>query len=193
MPYLSSLNASLLVSFGYGLFFPAVIIEGPIATLITGLLVANGQLNFLVSYLIIISADTAADLTYYAIGAFGEAGIAQHIKTRLGLTPDRLSSLKNLFYRHSAKTFLTGKILHGPGVFILIAAGAAHVSLLRFFLYNFFITLIKSLLLLLAGYYFGQALGFLQRWLDLSSLLASGIVIIVIVTILICRHRHKKI
>jgi membrane protein DedA with SNARE-associated domain len=186
-------TVSLLIHSRYGLLFPAVLIEGPVATIIAGVLVAHDQLNFLISLLIIVSADTLADLGYYTIGAFGEARIAQRIKTRLGITPDRLSNLKNLFYRHSAKTFLTGKILHGPGVVILIAAGAARVSLLRFFLYNLCITLIKSLVLLLVGYYFGQALAFLQHWLDLSSLVASSIAIIIIITLIIRHNRHKKI
>lgn len=177
----------------YGLLFPAVLIEGPVATIIAGLLVAHGQLDFFLSLIIIVSADTLADLGYYAIGVFGEANIAQRIKTRLGITPDRLATLKDSFYRHSLKAFLAGKVLHGPGIIVLIAAGAARVPLLRYLLVNFSITLLKSLLLLIVGYYFGQFLGLLQRWLDLSSLIASSIVIIVAIPFIIRHQRRKKI
>lgn len=185
-------TVQLIIHFRYGLLFPAVIIEGPIATIIAGLLTAHGQLGFAVSYLVVVVADTVADLGYYAIGAFGKTKISQRLRPRIGITPERLSALRTDFLLHGWKAFLTGKILHGPGIAILVAAGAARVPLPRFLGYNVTITLVKSLVFLLIGYYFGQALGLFKQYLDLYALLASGVVVIIVTTFLIKKISRKN-
>ena len=192
MFYALTQTVQLISHFRYWLLFPAVIIEGPIATIIAGLLSVHGELNFFVSYLVVVVADTAADLGYYALGAFGESRVSQRLRSRLGITSSHIAKLQNGFSLHSWKVFLVGKVLHGPGITVLVAAGAARVPLLKFLSLNFAITVVKSFALLLIGYYFGQALSLFQRYLDVSALLTSGVVIIFGIAFFIKYRARKK-
>lgn len=192
MLYALTQTVQLISHFRYWLLFPAVVVEGPIATIIAGLLSTHGQLNFLISFIVVVAADTVADLGYYALGMFGGAGISKRLKSRLGITNERLSSLQTSFHAHDWKAFLAGKVLHGPGVAVLIAAGASHYPLMQYLFFNTSITLVKSFVLLLIGYYFGQALGLFQQFLDISALLASGVVVIIGVALYLkYRWRNK--
>ena len=192
MPYILTITMQLISHFRYWLLFPAVVFEGPIATIIAGFLSAHGQLNFLISFVVVIIADTLADLGYYALGAFGGASISERFKARLGITDERLATLQASFHSHGWKAFLTGKVLHGPGVAVLIAAGAARYPLVQYLIFNVGITLVKSFILLLIGYYFGQALELFQQFLDISALLVSGIVIILGIKLYLTYRRRKK-
>lgn len=191
MSYIVSQTLALVGEFRYWLLFPAVVVEGPIATIIAGLLAAHGELSFWISYLVVVAADTLADLGYYAIGFFGQANISEKFKNRLGITDQKLADLEAGFHTRGGQAFLAGKVFHGPGVAVLVAAGASRFSVSKFLLFNMSITIVKSLLLLLVGFYFGEALGLFQRFLDVSSLILLGVAIIIGVA-LYYKYRRKK-
>ncbi len=182
----------LIIRFRYAILFPAAAIEGPIVTAIAGFLAAQGYMNLVAVYLVVIMADISADIFYYYVGALSEARLAQRIKARFGITPARIDHLKRHFALHGFKTFLAGKLLHGPGLAVLVTAGAARVPFNKFLVYNIVITLLKSLVFVLFGYFFGQALGTLQGYLDLTALLALAIIIIVLAFLIIRRRYRKK-
>lgn len=182
---------NMIIQFRYAWLFPVVFVEGPIATVIAGFLSAHRYLNPFISYAVVLAADLAADMFYYVIGAAGNGRWAEKIRALLGLNEERLMVLTNYFEKYSFKAFAAGKILHGPGVAVLIAAGMARVPLRRYLGYNAVITFPKSLALLLIGYFFGQFIRQLQQYFDLAALSLTLVVVLGVAVILSWRWFYK--
>lgn len=158
--HLFALNSLIdwLTHYGYWVVFPLVVVEGPIITVITGSLVSFGIFNFAVAYIVIMVADLSGDSAYYAIGRYGGQKFIQKWGRFLGLKPETALNLKKHFDNKGGRTLMLGKISHGIGGIFLVAAGLAEMPFLKFIWYNFLATLVKSLALLLLGFYFGQAI-----------------------------------
>lgn len=148
---------SLLISYRYLFLFPVAVVEGPIITIIAGFLCTLGYFNPFVIYVVVIVADLVGDVTYYAIGRYGGKGLIERRGRYFGITTNRVEQLERHFQHHAAKTLIVGKILHGFGAVILLAAGVAKVPFKKYVWYNLLPTIPKSLILLLIGIYFGKA------------------------------------
>lgn len=155
-----------IVDYKYVVLFPAAVIEGPIVTILAGFFVAHRYMSGLLAYGILVVGDLTGDSLYYALGRWG---IYRGVKT------EQLTTLKKHFAVHSGKTLLIGKLTHGIGAAILMAAGAARVPYSEFLWFNFLGTIPKTLVLLLVGFYFGQAYLQLNRYLNYTAL---GVVIL---------------
>lgn len=147
---LLALNSVLawIIDYKYVMLFPAAVIEGPIITILAGFLVAHGYLYSLVAYGILVAGDLTGDSCYYALGRWG---------LYRGATTEQLNKVKKHFANHSGKTLLVGKLTHGIGSIILMAAGAAGIPYRRFLWFNLLGTIPKTFVLLIVGFYFGQA------------------------------------
>lgn len=161
---------SLLARYKYFVLFPIAVIEGPFVTVISGFLVHQGYLNFILAYLTIISADALADAAYYFIGRKArkrsyEEGYSDKWSRRFGVSPEKLKNLEERFREHPGKTLFAGKYIHGPGVALLFAAGAAGIPFFDFMKFSLLGALLQSFLLLAIGYYFGSAYILIGRYL----------------------------
>lgn len=172
---------SWLVVYKYQVMFPITIFEGPIITVIGGFLASQGILNFYAVYAVCVSGDIVGDLLYYALGRWGSQSFLMKWLKYLGVTPERIKKLENHFEKHSGKTLLLGKISHGAGSLILIAAGVSKMPVGRFIWFNFIGTLPKTLAFLLIGYYFGEAYKRISQYIDYTALLTFSIAVIIIV------------
>ena len=168
---------ALLAHYRYAVLFPLVIVEGPIVTVLAGLLVSFGKLAFWWVYAVAIVGDLTGDIALYFLGALGKRGIAGKWGRWMGLTENRLEKMEHHFKKHLGKTLILGKLAHGVGAGVLLGAGAARVSFGRFFWYNFVATLPKSLFLLFLGVYFGYAYERIARYLDLFALIGLCLVV----------------
>lgn len=160
-----------VTQYQYLFLFPAAVLEGPIVTIIAGFLSSLGYINFLLAYAVIVIGDLTGDSIYYALGYWGEKKFVTKFSHYIGVTSERLDKLKNHFKNHTRKTIFLGKLAHGIGSAILVAAGMAKISFREFLFYNFISTIPKSLILLLAGFYFGEAYGRIERYFDYSAII----------------------
>jgi membrane-associated protein len=164
-----------LLRYGDYFLFPAVVIEGPIVTFIAGSLVAIGHFNFWFTYLVVIVADVTGDALYYGAGRFGRRGFQKKIGKWIGVTPEHLEKIEKRVKEHPTAFVLAGKFSHGIGGPILVASGLARMTPARFFTTTTLGTMVKSLILLGLGYYFGNSsLPFESylRYFALASLVA---------------------
>lgn len=72
---------------------------------------------------------------------------------------------------------LIGKITHGAGSIFLLTAGLVKMPIWKFIRINFIGTLFKSLVLMLIGYYFGQAIGKVSSVLEFVGYLVAAVVL----------------
>ena len=180
---------SLLTQYGYIIMFPAAIIGGPYIALVVGLLISTNVFSFVPSLVVLLLADLAADMMYYAIGRFGgEVSLTSIFR----VTKERIKILEDNFKKHSFKTLTIGKFLHGIGVVVLVAAGVAKVSVVEFLWYNAIATLVKTSGLLIVGYFFGNWISTLRTGLDYFAFGTLLLVIIIGFVVLFSRAHPRR-
>lgn len=176
----------LLLQYRYAIMFPAAIVEGPVVTLIVGFLIAGGSFDFFSSFILIIAADLCSDMIYYAIGRFGgEVSLRKFFR----VTKEKIIQLETNFKKYSFRTLTIGKLLHGVGIVVLIAAGVAKVSLVEFIGYNAIATVVKTIVLLAVGYFFGNWIAQLRSVFDY---LAFGTVVLALIGAAIVLFARRK-
>ncbi len=173
-----------LVTYRYWLLFPIVVAEGPIVTVVAGFLVFLGQMNFWIVYGLVLLGDLTGDTLYYGLGRGGKAAIRRWGKF-VGLSEKLVEKLERHFHKHAGKTLLLGKLAHGFGGPVLVAAGLARMPYTEFLFYNLVATAPKSFALLLVGYYSGGAFVQMNHYLTLFGAVFLGIGLAIPMTYLI--------
>lgn len=165
----------IFLQYRYFIIFPIIVIEGPIASVIAGFLVAQEILNFYLIYFIILTGDLAGDIAYYALGRWGRNGMISKWGKYLGISEEKVTNLDQHFKNHSGKTILLGKLSHGIGTIFIVAAGMAKMPFRNFLYWSTLGTIPKSLLLLLIGYFFGSALARINTYFDYVAIGSFGL------------------
>ena len=177
---------ALLIQYKYILLFPAAIIEGPIVTIIAGFFSSIGYLNIFLASLVIISGDLSGDIIYYFVGRYGRKGFIEKWGRFVGVTKQKIEKMEKHFENHAGKTLILGKLAHGVGTYFLLAAGVAKVPFRKFLWFNFISTVPKTIILILIGFYFGQAYAKIGRYLDYTAIgfISLGFIFIIIYIII---------
>lgn len=183
----------ILARYKYLMLFPAVAIEGPIITIIAGFLAGQSLINIYLAYAVIVAGDLAGDVFYYTLGRWGRIGLINKMGGLFGFSAERIKKLEKHFTNHGGKTILIGKLAHGIGTVFLAAAGASKMPVKKFIYYNFIGTVPKSLILLLIGYFFGQAYVRINAYLDYYALAVLILpLLLIIIYLLIIKIIRKK-
>ena len=126
-----------------------MVVEGPFVTVLCGFLASIGEINLLLAYAIIVIADVTGDSLYYAFARFGGRMWVKRWGHYVGITPARVESLEKHFKNNPGKTLVFGKVAHGLGGPVLVAAGLSNMPYPKFLLINIVASIPKSLLLIL--------------------------------------------
>ena len=183
---------SWLATYRYAILFPLVIIEGPIVTILVGFMASLGQFNIVICYPLIVVGDIIGDVFMYLQGRWGGKPAILKWGYHFGIKPEVIVRLEEHFKHHPGKTLIFGKISHFFGGPVLIAAGMARMKLSKFLWFNFLATLPKSLVLLLIGFYFGEAYVKLDKFLTFAGLAAGLLVALCAVAYFIIAKVSKK-
>lgn len=160
---------SLLLTYKYLLIFPISVAEGPIISILSGVLIARGILDPFIAYILLLLGDLVGDTLYYCLGRYGG---------RLALKKWKKMTALEHHFNHDApkRTLFLGKTQPWGSV-ILFAAGTAKMPYLKFLLINTAASIPKVLILVLLGYYFNEA------YVALDSYVQYAGIIIMIITI----------
>jgi membrane protein DedA with SNARE-associated domain len=187
-----SLIISWIVKYRYLVLLPTIF-EGPIITVIAGYLSFLGFLNFYIAYAIIVLGDTIGDILCYATGRWGRWKFFKKWGELLDLEKSKVAKMEKYFGRHAGKTLFVGKFGYGIVASLLFASGVANVSFSRFLAFTFPATLIKSMMLLLIGFYFGYAYKRIALYLDYTSYIMIVAAILLVAIYFYFQRRAKKI
>jgi len=141
-----------LIAHGSALILPLAVIEGPIITILTGVLAAQGYFNWYWTLCLLVCADLIGDLIYYWVGRTGGTPIAG-LGRRFGLHDVVPSRLPQGLRHNAVKMLLIGKWTHSLGCVVLIGSGALRLPLARFVLVNLLATIPKTTVLFGFGYF----------------------------------------
>ena len=169
---------SLLEAHPYLLLFPLVMLEGPLATVCAGFLVAAGFAIWPLVYAIAVGADLAADTIYYLLGRSARYPPPRRIVRRFGLTEGRLARLEEVVRTNAPKALIGAKIVDAAAIPVLVATGLAKMDYGRFLILNVAATLPKAAVLMAVGFLVGeQAIQYLDRGSAFVALFALALAV----------------
>ena len=184
-----------LSPFKYFLLFPGLVFEGPILTFISAFMSspAGGSVfNITIVFILVLLADVVGDIMYYSIGRWGGANMIKKFGTRMGVTDARIEYVKEYYRKHGKKTLAVAKISHGLGWPTMMIAGAIRVPFAPFLMFTTIVSILKSVLFVAIGYYYGESYTLLSDYISLGGFIITTIVIVVIIAIIVSILKRKK-
>ncbi len=162
--------------------FVASIIEGPIISMILGVMIKTGVVGFWSSYIVLMLGDIVADIGWYYVGRrYGHRFIARFGKY-VGVDEVKVEKLTHIFHKHKHPILFISKISNGFGFSLvtLITAGMVKIPFYKYFAVNFMGQLVWSGLLIGVGYYFSQWYIQIDSWMGKIGLVLGGIVLVIL-------------
>lgn len=142
----------------YLVLFPLVVLEGPIATVVAGSMVAAGAMTLPWAGALVVAAELTADTAIFTVGRLARHGRVGALAARLGLTPARRAPLEAALARNLPAVLAGAKVADAAAVPVILAAGASGVGYGRFIGWNLLLSAVKAGVLLTAGVVFGTRL-----------------------------------
>lgn len=148
----------ILLAYKYVLIVPVAFAEGPIVSIVCGILIRQGLIAILPAYLLLMLGDLIGDVFWYGIGLYcGNWFIARFGKF-FGVSEANVESVKHIFNKYHEKILFISKISMGLGFALatLITAGISKINFKRYITINMIGQFIWTALLLAIGYEFSN-------------------------------------
>ncbi len=173
---------AFLIAHGSALILPLAVVEGPVVTILTGFLAAQGYFDWRLALCLLVCGDVIGDVIYYGIGRAGMMPFG-FLGRRAGFGPVVTPELKRGLTDHAAKMLVIGKWTHTIGCVVLIGSGMLRLPLPGFILINLLATVPKSAVLFGIGYFADDDYSFIVRHsaLAMMGLCAIGVAAIVLI------------
>jgi membrane protein DedA with SNARE-associated domain len=157
---------------------PAMLVEGPVATVVAGTMVGVGLLGWWPAWAAAVAADLVADSLLYLVGRCGSGSRGARVLRRLGLSDARRDLWRDKVVQHLPRVVLGAKLVDVGAVPAFLSAGLAGVGYRRFLLWNAPATAVRAAVLLGLGAAAGTQLADTVRsepWLIALAGLALGL------------------
>lgn len=121
------------------------------------------------------------DAFYYCLGYFGSrTSLVKYILEKMHAKEEPIDSLRLLWEKHPMRTMFIGKLSYGIAQFFVIAAGIVKMNIRKFFAYGALVAVAQYVVLLLLGYFFGNAFGGNTTAIveNIQYVIAGGILIV---------------
>ena len=168
--------------------------EGPILSVLLGVLLRLGYFNLPLAYVSLMMGDLIGDVAWYYIGyRYGHKFIAKY-GTYFSVTEARVEKAKDIFRKHQHKVLFISKITTGFGFAIvtLVTAGMARVPFFAYLSTNIAGQFIWTGILLAIGYFFGNLYVTFNNVFGRISVTA-GIIFFILIALGYRQYRKKKI
>lgn len=179
---------ALLSGHPYVALLPLAVVEGPVVTFACGVLISIGKLNPLLAFGIVVAGDLIGDAILYSLGRWGGRRVLSFFGSHPRLAA-RVHELEGQLLRKAGRALIIGKLTHSVGAAVLLAAGVIRMPLGRFLAVSLGSTLLKSFVLLVAGYWIGSSY---QLVLDYSSYLIGILAGLGIAGLWAALFRHRQ-
>lgn len=142
------------------------VVEGPVIAIIAGFLCANGILNPLCVFPLIVLGDITGDSICYALGRRGMPKVLKNMVFRFGPNTEKMSRVRDYFNAHPVTTISLSKITLGVGFAGIYLAGNARIPYPRFIRICLLTSVAQYLIYLGIGILFGDAYIGISRYLN---------------------------
>jgi len=182
-----------VIANSYLVMFLAMLIEGPIVTMVAAFAASLGYFSLPFVFILSILGDLVADVGYYSLGYWGRMAFFSRIRRHFKLPLKMMRQLEDLSRKHSGKTLLILKLtpfLPTPG---LIFIGSTKMPLRRFVSFSLLITIPKSVVFVALGYYFGYSYNSLNYYIKNEAVAMVMIVVFIVLGYFVYRRLVAKI
>lgn len=174
-----------LISFGvehayivYALIIILACAEGPVLSMILGVLIKLDYFPLLPVYAALMAGDLLGDVVWYYVGRrFGHRFIRRFGKY-VSIAEEDITKVTNMFHKYKYRILFISKISNGFSfaLAILMTAGMAKVPFWKYFGVNLAGQFIWTGLLIGVGYFFGSLYMQVDTWLGRISVTALIII-----------------
>lgn len=142
----------------YLALIPALIIGGPVTTLVAGSVStpAIGFYNVYILFAVVVIADLCGDFIYYSIGKFAGAKFLNKVFVWYKIPESRIIKTHEYFNKYGGAVIAVAKIVPNFGWPAIVLAGSLNYNFAKFLLYIVSVSAAKSAILIALGYFLGQ-------------------------------------
>ncbi len=132
--------------------------EGPIISMIFGVLIKLGYFSFIPVYAALMIGDLMGDTVWYYIGRRWGHGFISRFGKYVSITEDKVSIINRIFHNHKYKILFVSKISNGFGFALvtLMTAGIVRIPFVKYLSVNLIGQFIWSGILIGVGYFFSN-------------------------------------
>ncbi len=168
-------------------------IEGPILTVLCGILIKLGGLPIVPIYLALMLGDLIGDVAWYWIGRKAGHPFVRRFGKYFSIEEKEISTVTKIFHKYHSSILIISKVTMGLGFAIvtLFTAGLVKVDFKKYFIINAIGQIIWTGFLLGVGYIFGHWYNALDNVFGKISLI-GGVIIVLIVLFGFARYMKKR-
>lgn len=170
--------------------FPSEVVLIP-----AGVLVQRGEMSFLLVFLAGVLGSLCGALANYFLALHLGRRFVNKLVDKYGkiffVSPDSLDKSELFFNNHGEITTFTGRLIPVIRQLISIPAGFSKMNLARFSIFTSLGAAIWVFTLIVAGYYFGENLGFIEDNLKLVTLLLFTACLVIVLIYLQIKYKRK--
>ncbi len=168
------------VLWAYLTIIVVAIIEGPILSVILGIILKLGYFSPVPIFIVLMFGDLLGDIIWYGIGRRWGIGFVRRFGKYVDVTENSIEKMKELFHRHSGRILFISKVSNGFGfaLAVLMTAGMTHVPFRKYMAVNTVGQIVWTGVLVGMGYFFGHLYTTVDSVLGYISITALAVVII---------------
>jgi membrane protein DedA with SNARE-associated domain len=172
----------------YGIIVVTSSAEGPIISMIGGVLIKLGYLSFLPVYIALMVGDVIGDTFWYYIGRFFGHRFIRRFGKYFDITEESVAKVTGIFHKYKHRIILISKITNGFGFALvtLMTAGMVKIPFWRYLTMNLIGQFVWTGLLLGVGYFFSNL------YLTIDSIIGKVTVVALFVLIFFGFMRYKR-
>jgi membrane-associated protein len=154
--------------------------EGPILSILGGVLVRFGYFPFVPLYAAVMFGDLLGDTAWYWIGRKFGHGFIRKFGKYVSITEERVHKVLRIFHKYSTRILIISKITNGFGLSLatLITAGMAKIPFIQYLAFNLIGQFVWSGMLIGVGYYFSHLYTQIDGVLGKASVVGLFLVLI---------------
>ena len=181
-----------LSHYGYWLMLPLMIVEGPIVTIVSGMLARLGAFNIFIVFGFSVVGDMIGDVIIYWLGyRFGMAFV-RRVGKYMGITENLVLKIEKYFKKHGGKTIFTVKATTGLCFATFATAGIIKMDFKKFLKYSFLGGLAWSGFLVILGYFYGYMWFELRQYIQWVGWLIFFVAIATVIFVTVMKKIKSK-
>jgi membrane-associated protein len=164
-----------LKHYGYFAMLPLMIIEGPVATIISAMLASLGAFFWPWVLVLSIAGDMIGDIILYGLGFKYGMKFVNGFGKYMGITESLVKRMEKYFEKHGGKTIFAVKSTTGLCWATFTAAGIVKMDFKRFVKYSFLGGVVWSGFLVAMGYFYGYLWKSMKQYISWVGWIIMGV------------------
>ena len=153
--------------------------QGPILSVLSGILLRLGYLDFFAIYIALIVGDLIGDTFWYTMGRYFGHSFVRRFGKYVSVTEEGVAAVERIFHRYTSRILLINKLTMGLGFAIvtLVTAGLSKIPFKKYIGLNLIGQFFWTAFLLGVGYVFGHIYESVDDVFGKMSLIALFVII----------------